>query len=57
MNILILFQSIWTIVVLVLFLGIVIWTFSSRRKFDSAANAPINDDDSIKPIKQEQAHV
>jgi len=40
-------QSIWTVVVLVLFVGIVIWAWSSKRKqdFDEAANIPFNEDE------------
>ena len=35
-------QSIWSIVILVTFLGIVVWAYSSRRKsdFDEAALLP-----------------
>ena len=41
-----LIQSIWTLVVLVLFVGIVIWAWSSKRKkqFDEAARLPLDDD-------------
>ncbi len=39
-------QSIWTIVVMITFLGIVVWAFSSKRKsaFDEAARLPFEDD-------------
>jgi len=42
-----LIQSVWTLVVLVLFVGIVIWAWSGKRKndFDEAANIPFNEDD------------
>jgi len=42
-----LMQSIWTLVVLVIFVGIVIWAWSGKRKqdFDEAANIPFNEDD------------
>ena len=42
-----LIQVIWTLVVLVLFVGIVIWAWSSKRKqdFDEAANMPFDEDD------------
>jgi len=42
-----LIQSVWTVVVLVLFVGIVIWAWSGKRKqdFDEAANIPFNEDD------------
>ena len=41
-----LFQSLWTIVVMVTFLGIVVWAFSNKRKsaFDEAARLPFEDD-------------
>ena len=41
-----LFQSLWTIVVMVTFLGIVVWAFSSKRKsaFDEAARLPFEDE-------------
>ena len=40
------FQSVWTIVVLVIFLGIVAWAWSGKRKkdFDEAANLPFEHD-------------
>ncbi len=40
------FQSIWTIVVMITFLGIVVWAFSSKRKaaFDEAARLPFEED-------------
>ncbi len=40
------FQSIWTIVIMVTFLGIVVWAYSSKRKadFDEAAQLPFDDD-------------
>ena len=39
-------QSVWTIVVMVVFIGIVIWAWSGKRKqqFDDAANIPFNED-------------
>jgi len=42
-----LIHSVWTIVVMVLFVGIVIWAWSSKRKarFDEAANIPFAEDD------------
>jgi cytochrome c oxidase cbb3-type subunit 4 len=40
-------QSIWTVVVMVLFVGIVIWAWSGKRKarFDEAANIPFIGDE------------
>ena len=41
-------QSIWSIVILVTFIGIVIWAYSSKRKsdFDEAARLPFEDEPS-----------
>ena len=41
--------SIWTLVVLVLFVGIVMWAWSGKRKqrFDEAANIPFDEDDAL----------
>lgn len=41
------FHVIWTIVILVVFLGIVFWAWSGKRKksFDEAARLPLEDDD------------
>ena len=41
-----LIQSLWSIVVLVTFLGIVFWAYSSKRKaaFDEAARLPFDDE-------------
>ena len=41
-----LIQSIWTVVVLVLFVGIVIWAWSGKNKarFDAAAQLPFDED-------------
>ena len=43
-----LFQSIWSIVVMITFLGIVAWAYSSKRKtaFDEAARLPFEDEPS-----------
>lgn len=43
------FQSIWTIVVMITFLGIVAWAYSSRRKsdFDEAARLPFDDEPGV----------
>ena len=40
------FHSIWTILVMVIFIGIVIWAYSGKRKerFDEAARLPLEDD-------------
>jgi cytochrome c oxidase cbb3-type subunit 4 len=41
-----LFHSLWTIAVLAIFIGIIIWAFSKGRKtdFDEAARLPLEDD-------------
>jgi cytochrome c oxidase cbb3-type subunit 4 len=40
-------HSIWTVLALVIFIGIVLWAYSSKRKarFDEAARLPLDDDD------------
>jgi cytochrome c oxidase cbb3-type subunit 4 len=52
-----LIQSIWSIVILVTFLGIVAWAYSSKRKsaFDEAARLPFTDEpptDNNKPSSE-----
>jgi len=52
-----LLQALWSIVVMVTFLGIVFWAYSSKRKqaFDEAAHLPFDDEpstDSDKPFPQ-----
>jgi cytochrome c oxidase cbb3-type subunit 4 len=41
------FHSFWTVVMLVLFIGIIAWAWSSKRKkaFDEAARLPLDDGD------------
>ena len=56
-----LIQSIWTIVVMVLFVGIVAWAWSSKRKprFDEAANIPFTEEDdttSVDNSTEEKTH-
>ena len=43
-----LIQAIWTIVVMIVFPGIVIWAWSKKRKkdFDEAAMIPFDDEES-----------
>jgi len=47
-----LIHSVWTVVALVLFVGIVIWAWSGKRKqrFDAAANIPFDEDVRL-PVK------
>ena len=42
-----LIDSIWTVVVMVVLIGIVLWAWSGKRKqdFDEAANIPFREDD------------
>lgn len=56
MDIVALIQSIWTIVVMVIFFGILVWAFSRKRKseFDDAARLLIDDDDSVEKIVKEK---
>ena len=54
-----LIQVVWTLVVLVLFVGIVIWAWSGKRKqdFDEAANMPFNEDDTpTEKTSKENSH-
>ena len=52
--------SIWTIVVMVVFIGIVLWAWSGKRKqsFDEAANIPFDEDDVLPAdtISKEKSH-
>ena len=52
--------SIWTIVVMVVFIGIVLWAWSGKRKqsFDEAANIPFDEDDMLPTdtISKEKSH-
>jgi cytochrome c oxidase cbb3-type subunit 4 len=54
-----LIQSIWTVVVTVLFIGIVAWAWSGKRKhrFEEAANIPFEEDDAkTRTISKENSH-
>ena len=43
----ILFHSVWTVLLLILFVGIWVWAWSKKRKgaFDAAARLPLDDAD------------
>lgn len=43
-----LLQSLWSIVILITFIGIVLWAYSGKRKaaFDEAARLPFEDEPS-----------
>ncbi len=47
-----LMHSIWTVIVFIVFIGIVLWAYSGRRKkdFDEAARLVLDDD---KPLSSE----
>lgn len=51
-------QGIWTIVALVIFIGIVAWAWSSRRKseFDAAARMPLDDDEPMERSGSKETH-
>lgn len=42
-------HMIWTLLLIIAFIGIVVWAYSSRRKsdFDEAARLPLEDDELI----------
>ncbi len=44
------FHIIWTVVLFIVFIAIVAWAWSSKRKkrFDEAARLPLEDDDSTR---------
>ena len=46
-------HAIWTVIVFVVFIGIVLWAYSSRRKkdFDEASRLVLDDD---KPVDNKQ---
>lgn len=49
-------QIVWTVIAFVVFVGIVVWAYSSKQKsrFDEAARLPLADDeDSDLPLKRE----
>jgi len=45
----VIFHSFWTVALLILFIGIVLWAFSSRRKrgFDEAARLPLEEEEFV----------
>ncbi|KHD06826.1 Cbb3-type cytochrome oxidase component [Candidatus Thiomargarita nelsonii] len=59
MEIVAILQSVWTIVVMVIFLSVVVWAYSRKRKaeFDEAARLPLDDDDSVEATVKEKHHV
>ncbi len=55
MDLIAIIQSLWTIIVLVIFVGIVLWVYNRKRKtqFDEAARSPLDDDDSVTATTKE----
>lgn len=53
-----LFHSLWTLALLVIFIGIVVWAFSRKREaaFERAARAPLEDNDAEKHPKRASRH-
>ncbi len=54
-----LIHSIWTVALFVLFIGIIVWAWSTKRKrgFDEAARMPLEDEDSVPaPPAREKKH-
>jgi len=47
-------HSIWTVLVFIIFIGIVLWAYSGKRKkdFDEAANLALDDDDKPQTTQQ-----
>jgi len=44
-----LIHSVWTVMMFALFIGIIVWAWSAKRKkqFDEAARLPLEDDDAV----------
>jgi len=53
-----LFHSVWTLALLALFIGIVAWAWSGKRKsqFEAAARLPLDDDKILTAGRGEQNH-
>lgn len=43
------FQSIWTVIVFIIFIGIILWAWSGKNKtaFEEAARIPLEDDEVV----------
>ncbi len=50
-----LIQSLWSIVILVTFIGIVLWAYSGKRKaaFDEAARLPFEDEEAPRDARKD----
>ncbi len=57
MNNSVLIESIWTVIAFVIFIGIVIWAWSGRRKedFDEAARMAMDEDKSDQPSEKKSS--
>lgn len=56
------FQSVWTVIVAILFLGIVFWAFSGKRKqhYEDIAQSVVDDDENdnaFESMDKEKKHV
>lgn len=51
------FRGLITLLLMILFLALVVWTFSSRRRrdFEEAANLPLGDDDKP-PVEKKESN-
>lgn len=49
-------HSIWTVIVFIIFIGIVLWAYSDKRKkdFDEAANLALDDDDNPRSVRHDK---
>ena len=60
MEFLVTFQPIWTVIVAILFFGIVFWAFSGKRKkhYEDIAQSVVDeDDDALESKKKKKKHV
>jgi len=50
--------SAWTVFVAAVFLGVVVWAWSRKRKpeFDEAARIPLEDDDDVTDVNGEKGN-
>jgi cytochrome c oxidase cbb3-type subunit 4 len=50
-------QSVWTVIAMVVFIGIVIWAFSKRKKadFEEAGRMALNDEKPIQNVMSKTA--
>ena len=53
-----LMSSIWTVVSLVIFISIVLWSWSSKRHddFEAAARVPLEDDEPVWENRRQAGH-